>query len=84
MRGRYIVPLNKIFFSVRRVSRYAGRDVRGHVGFYNFAVDIHYGFGFDLPLLFTNDEAFKTISVAKVSITYKLLRDDLNPFIAPA
>ena len=27
VRGKYLVPLNKIFFSARRVSRYVGRDV---------------------------------------------------------
>ena len=39
---------------------------RDQVGLYRFAVDIHYGFGFDLPLLFVEDEAFRTMSVAKV------------------
>jgi hypothetical protein len=28
VRGKYLVPLNKIIFSARRVSRYVGRDVR--------------------------------------------------------
>jgi len=38
-----------------------------NVCFYSFAVDIHYGFGFDLPLLFHKDEAFRALlSVAKV------------------
>jgi hypothetical protein len=27
VRGKYLVPLNKIFFSACRVSRYIGRDV---------------------------------------------------------
>jgi len=29
VRRKYLVPLNKIFFSARRVSRYVGRDVIG-------------------------------------------------------
>ena len=48
---------------------------RSHVGFYRFALDIYYGFGFDLPLLLTEDEAFRTISVAKVSKPGTLLKD---------
>ncbi len=51
-----------------------------HVGFYNFFVDIQYGFGLDLPLLFTKKEAFRAITVAKVGITWKCLRDKLNSY----
>jgi hypothetical protein len=54
---------------------------RTHVGFYSFAVDIHYGFGLDLPLLFTKKEAFRALTVPKVGITQKLLRDELNWYI---
>jgi len=59
-----------------------GRRCTSNVGFYSFAVDIHYGFGFDLPLLFTQDEAFRALSVAKVGSTPIFLRDELNPSIA--
>lgn len=36
-----------------------------HVGFYTFAVDIHFGFGLDLPLLFTKNEALTALIVPK-------------------
>ena len=54
---------------------------RTHFGFYSFAVDIHYGFGLDLPLLFTKKEAFRAMAVSKVGITRILLRDELNRYI---
>lgn len=37
-----------------------------NVGFYRFAVDVHYGFGLHLPFLFSEEEVHHTISVAKV------------------
>lgn len=49
-----------------------------HVGFYSFTVDIHYGFGLDLLLLFTKKEAFRAMTVQKVGIPQKLLKDELN------
>lgn len=39
----------------------------GHIGLCKFAVDVYYGFGLHLPLLFTEDEACRTLSVAEVS-----------------
>ena len=39
---------------------------RTRVGFYTFAVDIHYGFGLDLLLLFTKNEALMARTVPKV------------------
>lgn len=47
-----------------------------NVAFYNVAVDVHYGFGLELPLLFTSDEALTLVSIAKVfepSIAYDKL-----------
>ncbi|OAF55793.1 hypothetical protein VC83_07744 [Pseudogymnoascus destructans] len=69
---------------------------RSHVGFYTFAVDIHYGFGFDLPLLLTKNEAFRAMTVPKLqvdrihgleSMFFKLpkeLRDKIYAFALPA
>ncbi|KAK2759915.1 hypothetical protein FQN54_002650 [Arachnomyces sp. PD_36] len=36
------------------------------IGFHSITVDAHYGFGVHLPLLFTNNEAARTMSVAKL------------------
>lgn len=40
---------------------------RSNVEIYNFTADIHYSFGFFLPLLLTRGEAAKTMAVAKVN-----------------
>lgn len=37
-----------------------------HLDFYRFAVEIQYGFVLDLQLLFTEAEALRTVSLAKV------------------
>lgn len=39
---------------------------RSRTGFYRYSVDIHYDFGLHIPLIFTEDEAGRTISVANV------------------
>jgi len=39
---------------------------RSDVGFYTFAVDIHYGFGLDLPLLFSKNEALRALTVPEL------------------
>ncbi|KAJ4285958.1 hypothetical protein N0V90_013524 [Kalmusia sp. IMI 367209] len=39
---------------------------RSRLGFYRFAVDIHYDCGFYLPLLFTEDEACRIMSITKL------------------
>ncbi|KAF1961562.1 hypothetical protein CC80DRAFT_193879 [Byssothecium circinans] len=44
----------------------------GLVGFYRFAVDIRYDFGLHVPLLFNEDEACRTLSVAKAIMSTKL------------
>ncbi|KAH8723319.1 hypothetical protein GQ44DRAFT_317410 [Phaeosphaeriaceae sp. PMI808] len=37
-----------------------------NIGFYRFAVDIHYEFGVHLPFLLSEREAYRTVSVAKL------------------
>ncbi|TGO45830.1 hypothetical protein BCON_0362g00070 [Botryotinia convoluta] len=39
---------------------------RTHAGFYSFVVDIHYSFGLSLPLLFTKNEIFEAMTIAKL------------------
>ena len=41
---------------------------RTYVGLYSLAVDIHYGFGLHLPLLFSKNEAYRALAVPKVRI----------------
>ncbi|KAF2113682.1 hypothetical protein BDV96DRAFT_601162 [Lophiotrema nucula] len=41
---------------------------RNYIGIYRFTVDVHYGFGFHLPLLFTGEEACRTVSLAKLQL----------------
>jgi len=50
-----------------------GQDIvtftrRTYVGLYSLAVDIHYGFGLHLPLLFSKNEAYRALAVPKVRI----------------
>lgn len=54
------------------------------VGFYRFAVDLRYDFGLHVPLLFTEDEACRTLSVAKVSRPTEIehLKDGIKFMIA--
>merc|ERR1711939_1302572 len=39
---------------------------RTYVGLYSLAVDIHYGFGLHLPLLFSKNEAYRALAVPKL------------------
>jgi len=48
-----------------------GQDIvtftrRTYVGLYSLAVDIHYGFGLHLPLLFSKNEAYRALAVPKL------------------
>ncbi|KAF4633969.1 hypothetical protein G7Y89_g4145 [Cudoniella acicularis] len=49
---------------------------RTHVGLYTVTVDIHYGFGLELGLLFTKKEAFSAMAIAK-------LQPDTNHHLGP-
>ena len=51
---------------------------RAHIGYYNFALDIHYDFGLDIPLLFTKKEAYRAVAMSKIMTTLKFFREELN------
>ena len=53
-------------------------------GSYRFPLDIHYGFGLNLALLFSESEASYMLSTAKVSVMYVFINPKLTIYIFPS